>query len=85
MKRTNLYFDDRQSGELARLAREQGVSRAEVVRRLIDHVGREGNKLENQLDAIEKSFGALAGDTEITELDRGPDERAAHLERLRRL
>lgn len=82
MRRTNLYLDERQTNALDQLARAQGVSRAEVVRRLINRsLAAEPDELGNDLDAIESSFGVLA---DAAAPRRGPDERAAHLGRVRR-
>jgi hypothetical protein len=60
MKRTNIYLDEEQAELLDRLAREQGVSRAEMIRRLLDR------SLRNEVDdvavglaAIDESFGVL--------------------------
>ena len=36
MKRTNIYLDEEQTESLDRLAEQEGVSRAELIRRLID-------------------------------------------------
>ena len=81
MKRTNLYLDERQMLALDEIARAQGTSRAELVRRLVDRsLAANPADLDNDLAAIEASFGVLA-DAEIAE--RGPDERAAHLARVR--
>lgn len=87
MRRTNIYLDEAQTEALDELARAQGVSRAEVVRRLVDRgLAGTGGDLEADLAAIEESFGVLRdeeGDDAF--LDRGPGEREAELERLRRL
>lgn len=81
MRRTNLYLDERQTAALDRLARAEGISRAEMVRRLIERsLTAEPDELDNDLAAIESSFGAL---TEAVPISRAPDERAAHLDRIR--
>lgn len=61
MKRTNIYLDEQQAELLDRLARSEGVSRAEIIRRLLDR------SLRNEMDdvaaglaAIDESFGVLA-------------------------
>jgi hypothetical protein len=36
MKRTNIYLDEAQSAALEQVARTQGISRAELIRHLID-------------------------------------------------
>ena len=82
MRRTNLYLDDRQTAALDEIARSQGISRAELVRRLIDQgIASEPADVDTDLAAIESSFGVLA---EAAGPDRRPDERAAHLDRIRR-
>lgn len=81
MKRTNLYLDEAQSAAIDEVARAEGISRAELVRRLIDRgIGAAPTDLEADLAAIEESFGVLAGDDFAA---RGPDARAAHLDRVR--
>ena len=65
---------------LDEIARAQGTSRAEVVRRLVDRsLAADPADLDNDVAAIEASFGVLA-DAEMS--SRGPDERAAHLARV---
>lgn len=80
MQRTNIYLDDEQAATLAAIAREEGISRAELVRRLIDRgVSAAPSDVAADVAAIEESFGALADAEEPT---RGPDERAARLGRI---
>lgn len=82
MKRTNLYLEEAQTVALDDVAREQGISRAELVRRLVDRaLGAKPANLEADLTAIEESFGALDDERFF---GRGPDARAAHLDRIRR-
>jgi hypothetical protein len=80
MQRTNIYLDDEQLRALDQLAAQEGASRAEVIRRLIDRslVGI-GDDLATDLAAIEDSFGALADEADV-EFGRRPDDRAAHLD-----
>ncbi len=61
---------------------DQGVSRAELIRQLIDaSLGAPGAAdLDADLAAIRESFGVLR-DEEIP-LGRGPDDRARHLDRM---
>lgn len=84
MHRTNIYLDAEQCEQLDRLAAQEGTSRAEVVRRLLAR-GIEGDArdLAGDLEAIECAFGVLA-DVDIRAPHRERDERAAHLERVRR-
>lgn len=83
MQRTNIYLDDRQTSSLSRVARAQGISRAELVRRLIDRgLGEADGDLDSDLAAIEASFGVLGVDEGMPV--RGPDQRGRHLDQLRR-
>jgi metal-responsive CopG/Arc/MetJ family transcriptional regulator len=60
MKRTNIYLDEAQTASLDKLAEQEGVSRAEIIRKLLNRVltGAEDN-LASDLQAINDSFGAL--------------------------
>ena len=80
MQRTNIYLDDRQVMLLDRAAQQEGVSRAEVVRRLLDQ-GLQGvdTSLDADLDAIDRSYGSLA---DADDPRRGDDDRQAHLDRM---
>ena len=77
MKRTNIYLDERQTAHLDRLAEQEGVSRAQVIRRLIDRAlaGADASHTAD-LAAIEAAFGAVA---DIEPATRGPGEREKHL------
>jgi Ribbon-helix-helix protein, copG family len=81
MKRTNIYLAEGQVAALDRAAQAAGVSRAELIRELIDRAigGHPGADLAADLAAIDGSFGILAGEDTFT---RGPDERADYLGRL---
>jgi hypothetical protein len=81
MNRTNIYLSDEQIAQLDRRARAEGVSRAELIRQLLDRLlYGESDQLSADLAAIDASFGLLA-DVEI-ELDRTDGARGAHLERI---
>lgn len=81
MKRTNIYLAEAQSAALDQVAHAQGISRAELIRQLIDTgISAGAADLDADLAAIQESFGVL-GDEDIP-LDRGPDERARHLDRV---
>jgi hypothetical protein len=96
MNRTNIYLEESQSAALEAASRAQGISRAELVRRLIRRGMGEAKEsdLEIDLAAINESFGILAsagtasptGDpTDMDTLpERGLDERARHLDRVGR-
>jgi hypothetical protein len=81
MKRTNIYLAEGQAEALDRVAEAEGVSRAELIRVLIDRAigGQPGSDLAADLAAIEGSFGVLAGQKAFT---RGPDERMDYLDGL---
>lgn len=79
MKRTNIYLEERQTAILDRLASEQGVSRAELVRQLLDQALRgQDESLEAGLGAIRDSFGVLRN-VQFEALAREDDARARHL------
>ncbi|GAA5153078.1 ribbon-helix-helix domain-containing protein [Microbacterium pseudoresistens] len=77
MRRTNIYLEDRQTKELDRLAKDAGVPRAEIIRRLLDRalIGEDIGPAA-LLGAIDASFGALA----IEVPERGATERDRHLD-----
>jgi hypothetical protein len=80
MKRTSIYLAEGQVGALDRVAQAAGVSRAELIRELIDRAigGNPGADLVADLAAIDGSFGILAGeDTSV----RVRDERMNYLDR----
>ncbi len=80
MQRTNIYLDEAQLVILDRMAADEGTSRAEVIRRLLDRSLAGGDDdLEADLEAIEDSFGALR-DSGSASFERGHDDRAAHLD-----
>lgn len=80
MNRTNIYLPDRQTEALDRLADEEGVSRAEIIRRLLDRaLGNADDDPATDLAAIDESFGVLR---EFDTADRGPGDRERHLARI---
>lgn len=81
MKRTNSYLAEGQAAALDRVAQAEGVSRAELIRELIDRAigGSPGADLAADLAAIDGSFGILAGDEPFA---RARDERMDYLDRL---
>jgi hypothetical protein len=62
MKRTSICLAEGQVGALDRVAQATGVSRAELIRELIDRAigGNPGADLVADLAAIDGSFGILA-------------------------
>jgi len=82
MKRTNIYLAEGQAAALDRVAQAEGISRAELIRGLIDRAigsGQSGADLAADLAAIDGSFGALAGKGTFA---RTRDERMDYLDRL---
>lgn len=80
MKRTNIYLDEVQTASLDKLAAQQGVSRAELIRQLLDRaLNNTDDDLASDLTAIGDSFGVLA---DMDSPDRGPGAREAHLDRI---
>ena len=81
MKRTNIYLAEGQADALDRAARAAGISRAELIRELIDRaIGSDpGSDLAADLAAIDGSFGILTGEDAFT---RARDERVDYLDRL---
>jgi Ribbon-helix-helix protein, copG family len=85
MRRTNIYLEQGQTRALDELARARGVSRAELIRQILDraiNVGRT-DAVADQVAAIEASFGVLRDGEDF--VVRGPDDRARHLERIAQL
>lgn len=83
MRRTNICLEDEQSRLLDQLARDQGVTRAEVIRRMLDRELRgRGGPLGQDLDAIDEAFGALGAGRGAEVPARGEDSRQRHLDRL---
>jgi CopG-like RHH_1 or ribbon-helix-helix domain, RHH_5 len=82
MKRTNIYLAEGQAAALDRAAEAEGVSRAELIRGLIDRAigGHPGADLAADLAAINSSFGVLAGQEEA--FSRARDQRMDYLDRL---
>ena len=80
MRRTNIYLDEEQTASLDKLAGQQGVSRAELIRQILGRaLNNAEDSLVSDLAAIDDSFGAL-GDIESP--DRGPGRREEHLDRM---
>lgn len=80
MHRTNIYLDDEQCEMLDRVAGEEGRSRSEVIRDLIERgLGGNDDDLEEDLMAIEQSFAVLQDSEAIA---RGRDDRSEHLDRI---
>lgn len=81
MQRTNIYLAEGQAAALDRVARVAGVSRAELIREIIDRAigGHPGADLAADLAAIDGSFGILA---ESEPFSRGRDARMDYLDRL---
>ena len=80
MRRTNIYLDDRQTAALDRLAEEEGTSRAELIRRMLEKgLAGEDDSLVADLSAFDESFGSLR---ELDTPDRRDGDREDHLARI---
>jgi len=79
MQRTNIYLEQQQTVELDRRAAAEGVSRAEMIRRLLDRALHGEDDVASDLIAIDAAFGALV-DLDVPE--RGADAREQHLDAL---
>ena len=76
MHRTNIYLQDRQTKALDRLAAAEGLSRAEIIRRLIDRgIDDQSRDAVADMAWFDASFGVHA---EFDIPDRGPGAREAH-------
>jgi ribbon-helix-helix CopG family protein len=79
VKRTNIYLGEAQTAALDRLAAQEGPSRAEAIRQLLDRgLASSDESLASDLRAIGDSFGALR---DIDVPARGPGGREEHLAR----
>ncbi|HEY2315042.1 MAG TPA: CopG family transcriptional regulator [Streptosporangiaceae bacterium] len=85
MRRTNIYLGEEQSAAVEDVARARGISRAELIRQLIDSglSGTGSADLEADLSAIAESFGTVADSEDF--IARGPDDRARHLDQVAKL
>jgi plasmid stability protein len=83
MHRTNIYLTDEQRAALAARAAAEGISAAELIRRLIDQalIGT-SEDLAEDLAAIDASFGALRDDELGIDVDRTDGARGAHLRQI---
>lgn len=80
MQRTNIYLEDRQTVALDRLAADEGVSRAELIRRIIDRAlqGGDGDVVAD-LARLDVAFGGVV---EIELPERGVDSRERYVDQL---
>jgi hypothetical protein len=81
MKRANISLAEGQAAALDQAAEAEGVSRAELIRELIDRAigGHPGADLAADLAAISDSFGILADQEAFF---RARDQRMDYLDRL---
>lgn len=80
MHRTNIFLEERQTAALDQLARDAGISRAEVIRRLIDRaLAGSSESTSADLATIDLTFGAALN---VEVVERAPDARSTHLESL---
>lgn len=83
MRRTNIYLTDCQCAQLDQRARARGVSRAALIRRLLDEcLARETGDVADDIAALHDSFGVLSDDD--IQFDRGQDDRMRHLDAIAR-
>lgn len=80
MQRTNIYLEERQTEALDRLAAAEGVSRAEIIRRLIDRALHGTDELSADVAAFSASFGILP---DADAPSREPGARERHLDAVR--
>lgn len=80
MRRTNIYLNEEQTASLDRLAEQEGISRAELIRRLIDRVltGDDASR-DADIAAIEDSFGTVR---DLETASRRAGDREEHLARI---
>lgn len=77
MRRTNIYLDEDQTASLDVLAKQEGISRAELIRRVIGRaLAGLDRTVSADVSAIVSSFGALR---DLESASRGPGEREQHL------
>jgi metal-responsive CopG/Arc/MetJ family transcriptional regulator len=79
MQRTNIYLEDRQTAALDRLAGEEGISRAELIRRILDRALRGPDDLAADLAQMDFAFG---GSVEIDVPSRAREARERLLDAL---
>lgn len=79
MQRTNIYLEDAQTASLDRLAAEQGISRAELIRRMLDRALAGESDREADLARIDFAFG---GAVEIEMPARGRSARSRMLDEI---
>ncbi len=79
MHRTNIYLEDSQVSALDAVARREGTTRAEVVRRLIDRgLAEDRSTVDRDLAVLREAFGALRGD--LDDPVRADGARGEHLD-----
>jgi metal-responsive CopG/Arc/MetJ family transcriptional regulator len=78
MQRTNIYLEERQTAALDRLAADEGVSRAELIRRILDRALRDRD--DDRVVDLARLDHAFAGVVEIDLPDRRPTVRDILLE-----
>lgn len=81
MRRTNIYLEERQTEALDRLAADQGVPRAQLIRQILDRALATTDDMDADLAAIEQTFGAAA-DAKFTAVERAPGARESHLDEV---
>ena len=78
MRRTNIYLEDRQTEAIDRLAADQGASRAQIIRQILDRALGTADDMAADVAAIEATFGAAVG-VEPQAPGRASGARESHL------
>ena len=79
MKRTQIYLDEQQDRELARLARATGATKSELIRRAVERLLRPAEDDARRLERFRRAVDAAAG--RIPDLPEG----RVYVEGLRRI
>jgi metal-responsive CopG/Arc/MetJ family transcriptional regulator len=85
MQRTNIYLDEGQTAALDEVARDLGISRAELIRRLLDQaLGHTAPDRDLDLEAIAASAGVLGAQDVGARRAGLTDARSRHLDQVAR-
>jgi hypothetical protein len=74
MQRTNIYLEDRQTVALDRLAAEEGISRAELIRRILDRALQGADDVVADRARLDVAFGSVV-ELEVAGREPGARER----------
>lgn len=84
MHRTQIYLTDEQRERIARMADDRGVSKAEVIRRILDRSLGIGSDADERVEAVTATAGIMPGAADWPEWQHRIRGRSAD-ERLRDL